>query len=176
LESFALHSKYSSLSLSTKSSSRHPISSNLTKNGRKLIVIQDPPFQNRIRSNMNNESNREKEHALFDYLLSFDCPVIMILSGLNGQDDMNYLLDKCIPPNVRNRYYHIILILLYDKVIIMNIIGFVLRAFSSLQSPRNESSPCCKRLSVCSNIASYNGLWDAIMLFNPYHYPYTGPL
>ena len=75
------------------------------KKKKKLVLIQDPPFQYMKQSSGGSSSNMDavKEAAMFEYIASFDCPVVMIVSGLSGQDDVSFAVEKCIPHSLRSR-------------------------------------------------------------------------
>ena len=77
---------------------------------KKIVLIQDPPFQYMKHGSVGGsggstaEESAVKEAAMFDYIASFDCPVVMIVSGLSGQDDVSFAVEKCIPHSLRSRY------------------------------------------------------------------------
>eukprot|EP01036_Dinobryon_divergens_P026125 gene26125-34736_t len=81
------------------------------KKKKKLVLIQDPPFQYMKHGSIGGgssgsstaEESAVKEAAMFDYIASFDCPVVMIVSGLSGQDDVSFAVEKCIPHSLRSR-------------------------------------------------------------------------
>ena len=73
---------------------------------KKLVLIHDPPFQymkHSVGGSGGTAESAGKEAAMFEYIASFDCPVVMIVSALSGQDDAPFAVEKCIPHSVRSR-------------------------------------------------------------------------
>ena len=71
---------------------------------RKLVLIQDPPFQH-LRQGGDRDMDKEKESLLFEYMASFGCPVILILSGISGHGDIHYAAEKIVPQSIRSRSF-----------------------------------------------------------------------
>lgn len=119
MRSFASMSKYPSLTLQphNRASAKPPAppskyAASIPKVARdlmaaqskkKLVLIHDPPFQYMKHSLGGGGGTTEKEAAMFEYIASFDCPVVMIVSALSGQDDVSFAVEKCIPHSVRSR-------------------------------------------------------------------------
>jgi hypothetical protein len=127
LESFALQSSYPSLSLQVTSSSSggrthgaataqptttqrsnskghtnlsQPDQSEQLQNGgfqKKIILLRDPPAHD------DNYSNSDRLQNMYNFILSFQCPVVMVLSDVSGRDDMQYATDRCLPRHIRQR-------------------------------------------------------------------------
>jgi hypothetical protein len=115
LESFALQSSYPSLSLQVTSSSTSdrthggsPAHSSRTQPDqieeqqtggfrKKIILLRDPPAHD------GNYSNSDRLQNMYNFILSFQCPVVMVLSDVSGRDDMQYATDRCLPRHVRQR-------------------------------------------------------------------------
>lgn len=126
LESFALQSSYPSLSLQTKPSTSNSRSStpmqaageskssqsNLALQGsseagfgfqRKVILLRDPPGYDSSSGGYSG-ANSERLQSMYNFILSFQCPVVMVLSDVSGRDDLQYVTDRCLPRHVRQRY------------------------------------------------------------------------
>ena len=109
MRSFASMSKYPTLTLqphnSLKMASSQQQQQQQQKDKKKIVLIQDPPFQYLKHSGGSSsaEDGALKEAAMFEYIASFDCPVILIVSGLSGQDDVSFAVDRCIPQSLRGR-------------------------------------------------------------------------
>lgn len=67
---------------------------------RKILLIKDPPTYDNI-DGVNK--NSAKMQQLYNFILSVQCPVIMILSNISGRDDLMFATDRCLPRSVRER-------------------------------------------------------------------------
>eukprot|EP01034_Spumella_vulgaris_P032671 gene32671-40313_t len=72
LEYFALQSKYPSLNLASK----HTPTSN---------------------NNAQSSAQQKENDALYDFILSMNCPVIMVISSVGGRDDFHHAAERCLP-------------------------------------------------------------------------------
>lgn len=64
---------------------------------KKIILLHDPPIYN---DSQNGSSNRQN---VFDFLLSCQCPVIMIISNITAKDDYHYTVERCLPQSIKQR-------------------------------------------------------------------------
>lgn len=129
LETFALQSHYPSLTLQTKSSSNAPSSSSAASNGsrinaraapassstkttldmsvqgnKKIILLRDPPAYDGGDSSRGYSSEyAERIQNMYNFILSFQCPVVMILSDVSGRDDFQFAAERCLPQRIRQR-------------------------------------------------------------------------
>jgi hypothetical protein len=60
-------------------------------------LLRDPPAHD------GNYSNSDRLQNMYNFILSFQCPVVMVLSDVSGRDDMQYATDRCLPRHIRQR-------------------------------------------------------------------------
>jgi len=128
LESFALQSSYPALSLLTKHTTNSTNTTNNSSSGsrltrtqsltnaittttnanntnvnttnsttfqRKILLLKDPPTY--------DTHTNPKHSNLYNFLLTVQCPVVMVLSDVSGRDDYSYAVDRCLPATVKQR-------------------------------------------------------------------------
>ena len=87
---------------------------------RKIILIKDPPTVDNSSSNNNNNNNNsidnnenssgyrdyssKKTHELYNFILTAQCPVVMLLSDVGGRDDFQFASERCLPRSVKERF------------------------------------------------------------------------
>lgn len=123
-----MSSAYPSLALSSSSTSIHRSVSNLSSARRRaalsrvhesdtissnrstpqIVLIHDPPILF-THSRGNNSSGGSQQEVAIDsellgrIILSFDVPVVIVLSDLAGKEEVNFAVDKCIAHTYRQQ-------------------------------------------------------------------------
>ncbi len=70
----------------------------------KILLIHDPPAMNTHNSSNQSAAQRAENDALYDFILSMNCPVVLIISSVGGRDDFHHAAERCLPGHVRNRW------------------------------------------------------------------------
>lgn len=74
---------------------------------RKIILLMDPPSydaHDNTSSRSYNTEYAERLQNMYNFILSFQCPVVMILSDVSGRDDFQFAAERCLPQRIKQRY------------------------------------------------------------------------
>jgi hypothetical protein len=97
----ARHSGTSSASAHTTSSAITAVDNSAVSGSyqRKIILLKDPPGYEQG----GNESQRQRLREMYTFVLSFQCPVVMVRSDVSGRDDFQFAAEGCLPYYIRQK-------------------------------------------------------------------------
>ena len=77
-----------------------------TQAAKKIILLKDPPSYEVTDSSRayGNTAYAERLQNIYAFILSFQCPVVMVLSDVSGRDDFQYAAERCLPQHIKQRY------------------------------------------------------------------------
>ncbi len=70
----------------------------MTAAERKVLLMHDPPVVD-----THSSSTSSSGDSVYDFLLTLQCPVVLVLSDVSGRDDFFHAVERCLPRHIRAR-------------------------------------------------------------------------
>lgn len=87
---------------SQQSSERFPATQSRQKPfHRRVIVLNDPPLVDDRYDRNTLRTRIDVQDSVLEFITAVQCPVVIVLSQVSGRDDVQHMLDRCIPQKIK---------------------------------------------------------------------------